>query len=172
MSAEPIDELAEIRLARPDEYLAVGQITLDAYVADGFLSADDGYARHLLDASDRAVGAELWVAAADHDLLGTVTFCPPGSPYREVARADQGEFRMLAVPPRARGRGVAKALVTRCFERCAELGFAELVLCSMDAMTNAHALYDSFGFRRAPELDFSPEPGVWLLAFRAPVDPA
>lgn len=160
----------EIRLARADEHDAVGRITLDAYVADGFLTADDPYATHLLAAADRAANAELWVADRDGHLVGTVTYCPPGSAYREISRAGQGEFRMLAVPPAARGQGVAKALVAHCFERSRTLGFGDLVLCSMDRMTSAHALYATFGFTRAPELDFTPEPDVQLLAFRARVD--
>lgn len=159
----------EVRLATPDEYEAVGQITLDAYVADGFLTPGDGYAAHLRNAADRADKAELFVAAAGGEVLGTVTFCPPGSSYREVSRPDQGEFRMLAVSPAARGRGIAKELVARCFDRCRDFGFDDLVLCSMVTMTSAHALYTRFGFTRAPSLDFSPEPDVWLLAFVAPV---
>jgi GNAT superfamily N-acetyltransferase len=159
----------QIRLARADELHRVGQITLEAYVADGFLTADDDYAVHLLDAADRAGNAELWVAEAHGELVATVTFCPPGSTYREIYTADQGEFRMLAVAPSARGRGVARVLVEGCFERCRELGFAEMVICSMDQMTSAHALYATFGFTRAPDLDFSPAPGVSLRAFRAAV---
>lgn len=161
----------DIRPAEPDEYDEVGRITLDAYVTDGFLTENDPYARHLLNAADRAAQAELWVADDGGDLLGTVTFCPVGSSYREISRTDQGEFRMLAVPSHARGRGVAKALVSHCFQRCEQLGFDEMVLCSMDRMTNAHGLYARFGFSRAPELDFCPEPDVWLLAFRATVRP-
>lgn len=157
-----------IRLAREDELAQVGRITLDAYVADGFLNENDDYARHLLDAADRAVNAEVWVATLNGSLAGTVTFCPLGSAYREISVPGQGEFRMLAVLPTARGRGVARALVEQCFDRCRDLGFAEMVICSMDQMTSAHALYTSFGFTRAPELDFSPVPDVSLLAFHAP----
>jgi hypothetical protein len=32
-------------------------------------------------------------------------------------------------------------------------------------MTGAHRLYAQLGFRRAPERDWSPKPGVHLLAF-------
>ena len=109
----------------------------------------------------------MWVAADDTRLIGTVTFCPPGSDYRELAeRPDQGEFRMLAVAPAARGRGVARALVERCLERSRELGQTEMVLCSADSMTSAHRLYASFGFARAPELDWRPGPHVVLWGFR------
>ena len=37
----------------------------------------------------------------------------------------------------------------------------------MDRMTSAHRVYERLGFVRAPEDDWSPEPGVTLLAYRA-----
>ena len=35
----------------------------------------------------------------------------------------------------------------------------------MDRMTTAHRVYERLGFTRAPEDDWSPEPGVLLLAY-------
>ncbi len=159
-----------VRLAEPLEYAAVGDITVAAYDADGFLDAERLYAAVLQDAADRARRAELWVAADDTGLLGTVTFCPHGSDYRELACAeDQGEFRMLAVAPSARRRGVARTLVDHCLDRSRELGHTEVLLCSVDSMTSAHGLYASFGFVRAPELDWRPVPDVLLWGFRLPL---
>jgi len=40
------------------------------------------------------------------------------------------------------------------------------VLSSLPAQTPAHALYGRLGFRRTPHRDWSPAPGVDLLAFR------
>ncbi|MGH3448567.1 MAG: GNAT family N-acetyltransferase, partial [Nocardioidaceae bacterium] len=165
-----------VRLAEPSEYAAVGEITVQAYAGDGFLDDTEEYADRLRDAAARAAGAELWVAVhgSEHgsDVLGSVTYCPPGSTYRELASPGEGEFRMLAVSPVARGRGVGRALVRQCFTRSRELGFGELVICSLDAMTPAHALYRSMGFVRDDSLDWEPVPDVSLLAFRAPVGPA
>jgi ribosomal protein S18 acetylase RimI-like enzyme len=156
-----------VRLMRADEAAAVGQLTLDAYVNDGFLTADDEYAGQLADAGHRGATAEVWVYEEAHELLGTVTFCAPGSPYREVAGPDEGEFRMLGVAPAARGRGVATALVDQCFRRCRELDLAGLVLCTLPLMRSAVGLYRSFGFERDESLDWSPEPGLTLIAYRA-----
>lgn len=164
-----MSEPVAVRPAERDELELVGRITLAGYVHDGFMTAEDDYAGELLDAFSRADNAEVLVAEYAGKVVGTVTFCPPGSSLRELSRPGQGEFRMLAVEPAARGRGVARALVAHCFERCAELGLSEMVLCSMTAMTSAHALYASFGFVRDPSLDWQPVPGVTLMAFRAPV---
>lgn len=158
-----------IRLARDDEVAEVGEVTVRGYLHDGFLQPSDSYAESLRDAASRAAGAELWVAVdvASHRLLGTVTFCPPGSSYRELASDGEGEFRMLAVDPSARGLGVGKALVRHCLDRSRELGFSGVVLCSLPTMTAAHSLYLGLGFERDTSLDWSPVAGVDLLGFRA-----
>lgn len=113
--------------------------------------------------------AELWVAVAGGRVIATVTFCPPGSNYRETGQDGQGEFRNLAVDPTSQGRGVARALIDRCFERCADLGLPELVLCVDELNAPAQRLYERLGFVRRPEADWSPIPTVRLWAYRAAV---
>lgn len=156
----------EIRVADPTEYAAVGRLTRDAYAASGYLVAEADYADHLLDAASRAADAELYVAVLDGDVVGTVTFCSAGSPWSELAGPQDGEFRMLAVASSGRRKGVAAALVRTCIDRSLELGFSSVVLCSMPVQVEAQRIYARFGFRRTPEKDWSPAPGVDLLGFR------
>jgi ribosomal protein S18 acetylase RimI-like enzyme len=153
----------EIRLALASEYDAVGELTVEAYAHDGFVKGD--YAMTLRAAADRAAKAELWVAADATGLLGTVTYCPPGSVYREIGLDDEGEFRMLGVSGRARGLGIGTALTVRCIERSRELGLNRLVMSSATYMVSAHRLYERLGFVRLPDRDWSPIPGVDLYAF-------
>ena len=134
-------------------------------MGDGFLDATDEYLDELADTPRRAREAEIWVAAEHGTVLGSVTFCVAGSPFREIARDDEGEFRMLAVNPAVRGRGVGQALVELCLQRSRELGYAGVRMSSMDRMTSAHRVYERLGFVRAPEDDWSPAPGVTLLAY-------
>jgi GNAT superfamily N-acetyltransferase len=155
----------EIRLVRPEELEEVGRLTAEVYVGDGFLADGDGYVVELVDTPRRAREAEVWVATDEGRLLGTVTFCPVGSPYREIGRDDEGEFRMLAVSPAARGRGVGNALVEVCLRRSRELGYSGVRMSSMDRMTSAHRVYERLGFTREPADDWSPERGVRLLAY-------
>ena len=156
-----------IRPAHEDELAAVGALTFDAYAADGFVTADSPYAEDLRDATSRARDAELYVAVdEDGRLLGTVTYCPEESPWQEVAGEREGEFRMLAVAPDARRRGVAEALVRMCLERSVELGYHAVVLSSMPSQQGAHRVYERLGFRRTPEQDWKPRPEIDLLAFR------
>ena len=78
---------------------------------------------------------------------------------------NQGEFRTLSVAPEGRRRGVGRALVVDCIDRARATGLTEVLLCSLSVMAPAHALYESLGFVRRPELDWSPLPGVLLWAF-------
>jgi GNAT superfamily N-acetyltransferase len=156
-----------IRLAQRHELPAVGELTVAAYTADGLSSVETDYVRQLRDAAGRAEKAELWVAldAVDDRLLGTVTFSPPGSPYREIAREGEGEFRMLAVDPAAQGAGVGTALVRWCIDRSRDLQHGRMVLCTQVENATAHRLYERLGFVRLPERDWSPVAGVDLVAF-------
>ena len=167
-----------VRQARPSEYAQVGRLTADAYRADGLLHAEDhpvesSYETKLLDAALRAQQAELWVAAGeDEEILGTVTWCPPGSPWRQLAqRADQAEFRMLSVAPAGRRRGIGRALVEACLTRARLDKMSEVVIWSHPLMAGAHLLYSRMHFERAYDLDGSPSPGVHLWGFRLTIHP-
>jgi len=143
----------------------VGALTESAYRSDGFLSHDSDYAQSLRDARRRAVEAELVVAVAGGELLGSVTFCPAGSPWREIAGDGEAEFRMLAVGQDSRRRGAARALVQHCIARSRELDLHALVICSDVRMHKAQRLYAELGFQRLPARDWSPLPGIDLRAF-------
>ena len=111
------------------EYVAVGELTLDAYTRDGLIGDDADYARDLRNAADRARHGELMVAVDETGaVVGTVTFCLPGSPYAELSREGQAEFRMLAVAPAVRGRGVGTRLVRECLDRAARRGCTSVVI--------------------------------------------
>jgi ribosomal protein S18 acetylase RimI-like enzyme len=155
----------ELRLAEPGELGALGALCVAAY-EQFFEGPQDSYRAHVADTARRAREAELWVAAEDGLLLGCVTYCPPGSPWRELAStADEGEFRMLAVHPEARGRGAGQALAELCDERAREHGARWMVLSSLAEMTAAHRVYIRLGYRRSPHRDWDPMPGVHLIAF-------
>ncbi len=160
-----------VRRATPADYVAVGELTVRAYVDDGHLPAGIAYVEVLADAESRDREAELWVAVeeASGRVLGSVTFARPGTEYAEVAEPHEGEFRMLAVAHEARGRGVGEELVRRCIERARELGLSGLVMSTQPSMVRAHRVYERLGFVRAPERDWEPVPGVSLLAYHRPV---
>ncbi len=153
-----------LRRATAEELERVGDLTVRAYAAFT-LGPADPYVERLRDAASRAAGAELWVAVDGDRLLGNVTYCPPGSAYREVSRGDEGEFRMLAVDPDARGSGAGTALAAHCEERAREHHAVGMAISSLAEMTDAHRIYSRLGYARDPERDWSPLPGVELIAF-------
>ena len=157
-----------VRPVRDGEVGAVGRLTVAAYRADDLLVEDDFYEPVLADAGRRAREAEVLVAVEGPDdrLLGAVTYCAPGSPWAELSADGEGEFRMLAVDPAARRRGVARLLVDACVARSRLLGHRAVVLSSLPMMTGAHRLYAAVGFVRTPETDWTPAPGVDLWGFR------
>lgn len=163
----PLRPWPQIRQARPDEFSSAGELTASAYIADGFVGADDPYVDELRDAASRAADAELLVAVdrVSGAVVGTVTTCPDGSPYREIARDDEGEFRMLAVAKAARGNGVGEALVRTVLARSHAEGQRAVAMSSTAKMTTAHRLYGRLGFTRDPARDWEPVPGIALRAF-------
>jgi ribosomal protein S18 acetylase RimI-like enzyme len=158
------DSAVVVRRARAEDLDTVGEITVAAYAefTDG---PDDHYLGLLRDAARRDREAELWVAEVDGVVRGSVTIALPGSPWREIGTADEGEFRMLAVSPDARRMGVGDALSRLVVDRFRQLGFRTIVLSSLSSMASAHRIYDRLGYRRIPDRDWSPQTGVHLIAF-------
>ena len=156
-----------VRPAVPAEHEAVGRITLDAYTANGYIVEDDFYAAHLLDATARAEDGELLVAELDGEVVGHGDVLPARarrsarSPGR--ARASSGCSRSLRPPgvvvPRRRWCGPAS-------NGPASSATPRVVLSSLPVQVEAHRLYGRLGFRRTPEKDWSPAPGVDLIGFR------
>ncbi|MFJ6719853.1 MULTISPECIES: GNAT family N-acetyltransferase [unclassified Streptomyces] len=158
-----------IRRALPAEYETLGDITARAYLGDGLLTygEDDPYLARLRDVAGRAAAAEVLVAVlGDGRVVGGVTFAAPGSPLCDIARADEAEFRMLAVAREGRGRGAGEALVRACVERSRALaGVRRLVLSTTPDMLGAHRIYERLGFVRSPERDWAPVPDLTLLTY-------
>ena len=155
------------RPALDSELDAAGHLTAESFIGDGHVGREEPYASRLRDGRDRAEQAELLVAVDPETgaLLGSVTFAGPGTPYASLAREREGEFRMLAVTPAARGRGAGEALVRACLERGRELGLDRMVLSTQTDMVRAHRIYERLGFVRTPERDWSPMPGIELMTY-------
>lgn len=154
----------ELRRIRPQEHAAAGDVCVAAY--EPFLTgAEDDYRERLHDVASRDAQAEVWVAVDGDRVLGNVTYCPPGSPWREIGREDEGEFRMLAVAPAAQGAGAGTALARLCEERARRDGATGMALSSLATMTAAHRVYTRLGYTRDAGRDWSPMPGVDLIAF-------
>ena len=161
-----------IRDAHPDEFQEIGDIRVGAYLADGFLSPDSGYAPHLRELGADGTGQVLVAARPDGRVIGTVMlqFWPQGG--QVVKGPGEAEIRALAVRPEARGSGLGRALVAAAMARARQGGVRDLLLLTQPEMKAAHHLYEDAGFTRLAERDWSPEPGLVLLAYRLQLQPA
>ncbi|WP_433657236.1 GNAT family N-acetyltransferase [Nocardia sp. CA-128927] len=155
-----------IRSARPDEYAAIGELTVEVYVGDGFVRADTPYAAELADTAHRGASAQLLVATHADRIVGSLTVARPGTPYAEIARPGELEFRMLAVSKTARGLGAGTALVRTVIDIAKAEGFNAVALTTMPAMTDARRIYDRFGFIPTPDRDWHTPAGELLTVLR------
>jgi ribosomal protein S18 acetylase RimI-like enzyme len=155
-----------VREARETELDRIGALTAEVYDGDGLAGPE--YLEVLRDARTRweSPATTLLVAfddgaeedEEDADLLGTVVYAAPGSPWQDLASGDEAEFRMLATAAPARGRGVGESLVRACIDLAKRAGSPRLVLSTGPEMLPAHRLYERLGFTRVPERDWSPRP--------------
>jgi ribosomal protein S18 acetylase RimI-like enzyme len=146
----------------------IGDIRLAAYLADGFLSRESGYARVLHGLGAAGTGRVL-VAVDGDRILGTVMlqFWPEAGEV--VHGPEEAEIRALAVAPSAQRMGAGNALLQAVVAEAAASGVRYLALCTLPAMRTAHRMYERAGFVRLPERDWSPQPGSSLLAYGMPL---
>jgi GNAT superfamily N-acetyltransferase len=162
----------EIREARTDaEVAAAGRVTVAANAEFAPTDPDDPfnpswahYLAEMADAAARAAQGMLLVAVEEGRVVGTVTlYLRPGSMQW---RPEDAMFRLLAVDPAARGRGVGHALFQACLDRARAAGKRRMALHTTEWMATARAMYERAGFKREPEGDLH-LPGVTIVAYAA-----
>jgi GNAT superfamily N-acetyltransferase len=162
----------EIREARTDaEVEAAGRVTVAANAefaptdpGDPFNSSWTRYLAEMADAAARAAQGVLLVAVEEGRVVGTVTlYLRPGSMQW---RREDAMFRLLAVDPAARGRGIGHALFQACLDRARAAGKRRMALHTTEWMATARAMYERAGFKREPEGDIQ-LPGVSIIAYAA-----
>ncbi|WP_407344078.1 GNAT family N-acetyltransferase [Pengzhenrongella phosphoraccumulans] len=154
-----------VRLVHHGEVDRVAELALGAYSADYDLSA--GYRSSIVDMGPRAREHEVWVAQdrATGALLGTVATPRPGAHISDLGRSGELDFRLLAVDPAARGRGIGELLTRHVIALARLRGLNRVVLNSGAEMVAAHCLYERLGFVRLPERTTVLPDGRPLYAF-------
>jgi ribosomal protein S18 acetylase RimI-like enzyme len=149
--------------ARPSDFARIAELTAGVYRDEGL--APEEYQRELRDVAGRARRAELLVARDGDVVVGSVALVLAGE-FGEITDSDdEAALRMLVVDPAARGRGIGELLVRECLDRARAAGKRRMVLSTDPGMVAAHRLYERLGFTRLPERDWSPLPGVHLMAY-------
>lgn len=161
-----------VRLVEPHEHDEVARLSVAAYAHDYDIS--DTYRASLADVASRAVEHEVWVAqdVATGALLGTVATPRVGGHISPLGQDGELDFRLLAVDPSARGRGIGTLLTRFVVDLARARGLARVVMNSGPRMTGAHRLYEGLGFVRQPERETRVVDGGTLLAFALDVTSA
>jgi len=114
-------------------------------------------------AAVRARGELLHARNAEGDLLGIVILVRPHSGGRRFAQPDECELHLLATLPKARRTGVGTALVKTALAMASSEGYRKAILWTQPPMLSAQRLYQSVGFVRVPERDFTQADQVFLF---------
>jgi GNAT superfamily N-acetyltransferase len=165
-----------LRDARPSDRGAILAVTLAAYEQYAAALTPPLWAmyRQSIQATLADVRPAAQVVAEEGGaLVGTVLLYPAGAVMAHPGGASTTlalpEVRLLAVAPDARGKGLARRLMDECIQRARTAGAPALTLHTADIMAVAMRLYERMGFGRAPELDFSPAPGITAKGYRLPL---
>jgi ribosomal protein S18 acetylase RimI-like enzyme len=193
-----LDHAVIVREALPAELVEVGEIRVNAYRAGGHMSPDSAY-EPVLRALGSAGDGTVLVAVADQNdgtqgqgneagqgdggqdqgneagqgagkVLGTITLQRGQDGGQVVSGEHEAEIRALAVAPEGQGKGTGSALLQAAIEHAERAGVRNLVLLTQADMQAAQHLYQKAGFRRLPERDWSPRPGITLLAYGLPLN--
>jgi ribosomal protein S18 acetylase RimI-like enzyme len=153
-----------VRAARAEDAEAVAALWTEAYVTLGGGGRLEPYGQ--ADFHETAGRGEIYVAERGDAIAGVVALFPPGTPGLAVARGEEAELARLAVAAGARGEGIGRALAERCGERARVAGWSAIALWSRPYQREAHRLYESLGYERAPQRDYVDETGFERLVFR------
>lgn len=175
--ADDLGEVSRVMVAAYEEYMPTAEVPVSQTYRDVF----DAYRRDIADVYSRVDTADLVVAEERGKILAAVTFYRPnvaaeypGGDDHETWPTEWAAFRLLAVDPAQRGRGLGKALTAECIARARELGAPAIGLHTTRLMTVAREMYERMGWVRAPRYDFNPMPDfvveAYALDLSAPAD--
>jgi GNAT superfamily N-acetyltransferase len=63
-------------------------------------------------------------------------------------------FRLLAVDPSIRGKGIGKLLINECLHKARQRKLGQMIIHTTMAMQTAWKMYETMGFMRSHDLDF------------------
>ena len=80
-----------------------------------------------------------------------------GSGGTATSQKNASGFRLLAVDPATRGKGIGKLLTNACFQLAKDENQNQMIIHSTKAMRIAWKMYEKMGFKRSKDLDFMQE---------------
>ncbi|HSS32071.1 MAG TPA: GNAT family N-acetyltransferase [Solirubrobacterales bacterium] len=155
----------EIRDGRVDDAAAATALWTEGYTMQGPEGRRTPYVEH--EYLESFARGRVLIAEEGGEVLGVVVFLAPGA--AEWAAAEEAALTRLVVSGKARGRGIGRDLAERCSAEARAAGAATIVLWSRPYQVGAHRLYESLGYRHAPDRDGSDADGgrrIFVLDLR------
>jgi GNAT superfamily N-acetyltransferase len=153
-----------VRNARPEEFSQIGEMMVQVYSRlEGFPKESDqpNYYKMLANVGSLTTmpGTELLVAVSvEEKIAGAVVYFSDMKNYssRGIATDERNAsgFRLLAVDPRERGKGIGRLLTTACIRKARDHKSLQLIIHTTMAMQTAWKMYEQLGFKRSEDLDF------------------
>lgn len=153
-----------IRNAKPQEFAAIGNLLVEVYSQlEEFPSPSEQPEYYTMLANVGSItqkpGVELLVAVLDtQELVGAVVYFRDmhyyGSGGTATFEIQSSGFRLLAVSPKWRGKGIGKLLTNACISKAQEHGNRHIIIHTTRAMHTAWKMYETLGFVRSEDLDF------------------
>ncbi|MFD1096155.1 GNAT family N-acetyltransferase [Salegentibacter chungangensis] len=168
-----------VRNAKPEEFQEIGQLMVKVYSQlEGFPNQDaqPEYYRLLANIGEftKKPGTELLVALSpEGNICGAVVYFSDmqyyGSGGTATKEKNASGFRLLAVDPSARKKGIGKLLTRECIKKAREKKQKQVVIHTTKAMQTAWKMYEQLGFKRSEDLDFMQEE-LPVFGFRLTLD--
>jgi GNAT superfamily N-acetyltransferase len=153
-----------IRNAKANEFEEIGKLMVLVYSQlEGFPkeSEQPNYYKILANIGDLTTNpdTELLVAvSSDNKIVGGVVYFGDMQYYGSggIATKEQNTsgFRLLAVDPMTRDKGIGKLLINDCIQKAKDKKQHQLIIHSTKAMQTAWKMYERLGFKRSEDLDF------------------
>ncbi len=153
-----------IREAMPDEFSTIGDLMVTVYSQlEGFPSPKEqpNYYNKLANIGKLTEypKVKLLIAVSPNGTIdgGIVYFSDMayyGSGGSATKEKNAAGFRLLAVNPNIRGKGLGKLLTNACITLAKVEKQKQIIIHSTKAMQIAWSMYENLGFKRSEDLDF------------------
>ena len=153
-----------VRNATPKEFQKIGKLMVNVYSQlEGFPSKIEQpkYYKMLTNIGNLTSSPEvkLLIAVSSNGKIGggVVYFGDMkhyGSGGTATLEKNAGGFRLLAVDPSLRGKGIGKMLTQACIQIAINEKQEQLIIHSTKSMLIAWKMYEKIGFTRSEDLDF------------------
>ncbi len=153
-----------VRNATPAEFTEVGMLMVSVYsTLEGFPKEIEqpAYYKMLANVGEltQKESTELLIAVSPEGrIAGAVVYFGNMKHYGSGGTATQEQnaagFRLLAVSPDVRGKGIGKLLTLECIRIAQQQQLSQVIIHTTRAMQTAWDMYERIGFKRSVDLDF------------------